>query len=213
MEKSRRQAPPPVIGLTTATVVERSMRRSLAYGFIAMVALGADSAFGDVRSRHLEPKTVGLASVGVFLAFGVLAVRRTISGLSDVSETRTGRRSGGGVLLLLTAAGYATVLFVVLGMVGVSATHLLVGGTVAGVILGIAAQQTLGNVFAGIVLTLAHPFRVGDRIRVRSGALGGVFEATVLAIGLTFVTVQADDGVYNLPNATLLAGGVGPAPS
>lgn len=189
------------------------MRRALVYGFVAVLALGADSAFGDVRSRHLEPKTMGLTCVGVFLVFGVLAVRRAISGLSDVSESRTGRRSGGGVLLLLTAAGYAVVLFVVLGMVGASAAHLLVGGTVAGVILGIAAQQTLGNVFAGIVLTLSHPFRVGDRIRVRSGALGGVFEATVLAIGLTFVTVQADDGVYNLPNATLLAGGVGPAPS
>ena len=189
------------------------MRRSLVFGFIAVLALGADSAFGDVRSRQFEPKTVGLTSVGVFLVFSVLAVRRAISGLSDVSETRTGRRSGGGVLLLLTAVGYAAVLFIVLGMIGVSATHLLVGGTVAGVILGIAAQQTLGNVFAGIVLTLAHPFRVGDRIRVRSGALGGVFEATVLAIGLTFVTVQADDGVYHLPNATLLAGGVGPAPS
>lgn len=188
------------------------MRRSVVYGAIAVVALGADSAFGDVRSHHLEPKTVGLTCVGVFLVSGVLAVRRTVSGLGDVTQTRTGRRSGG-VMLLLTAAGYLAILFVVLGMLGASAAHLLVGGTVAGVILGIAAQQALGNVFAGIVLTLAHPFRVGDRIRVRSGALGGVFEATVLAIGLTYVTVQADDGVYNLPNATLLAGGVGPAPS
>jgi hypothetical protein len=39
-----------------------------------------------------------------------------------------------------------------LSMLSVPVGHLLLGGAIAGVVLGIAAQQSLGNVFAGLVL-------------------------------------------------------------
>ena len=60
-----------------------------------------------------------------------------------------------------------------------------------------------------IVLLLARPFTVGDRVRVRSGALGGIFEATVLGMSLTYVTMRTDGGILKVPNSTLLAAGVG----
>ena len=49
---------------------------------------------------------------------------------------------------------------------------LAVGGAVTAVVLGLAAQQTLGNLFAGLVLLSTRPFRVGDRVRLIGGALG-----------------------------------------
>jgi hypothetical protein len=82
----------------------------------------------------------------------------------------------------------------------------------AGVVLGIAAQQSLGNVFAGVVLLLARPFGIGDHIRIRSGALGGIFEAWVLEMSLTYVTLQTDDGMFKIPNSAMLAAGVGQLP-
>jgi small-conductance mechanosensitive channel len=95
-------------------------------------------------------------------------------------------------------------------MLDVSIEHLLVGAGLAGVVLGIAAQQSLSNVFAALVLLLAHPFAVDDHIRIRSGALGGVFEARVLGISLTYVTLRTDDGVLKIPNSVMLATAVGP---
>jgi small conductance mechanosensitive channel len=39
-------------------------------------------------------------------------------------------------------------------------------------LVGLAAQQTLGNVIAGSVLATAQPFRVGDRVRLQGGRPG-----------------------------------------
>jgi small-conductance mechanosensitive channel len=101
--------------------------------------------------------------------------------------------------------------FIGLGMLGVTAQKLLLGGAITGVIVGIAAQQSLGNVFSGLVLMFAHPFRVGDFVRVRSGALGGVIEGKILNLGLTYVKIEIDGLPVNIPNSTLLAAAVGPA--
>ena len=40
--------------------------------------------------------------------------------------------------------------------------NLLVGGAVTGMVLGIAAQQSLSNVFAGLVLLFARPYIPGE---------------------------------------------------
>ncbi len=50
-----------------------------------------------------------------------------------------------------------------------------------------AAQQSLSNVFAGMVLLLARPVDVGDPVLIRSGALGGELRGNVVEIGITYV--------------------------
>ena len=62
--------------------------------------------------------------------------------------------------------------------------NLAVGGAFTAVIVGLAAQQTLGNLFAGIVLLSARPFRVGDRVRLQGGGLAGEIEGIVSSLGL-----------------------------
>jgi small-conductance mechanosensitive channel len=109
--------------------------------------------------------------------------------------------------------GYLIIICAELGLLDVSIDHLLVGAGLAGVVLGIAAQQSLGNVFASVVLLLAKPFSVGERIRIRSGALGGIFDATVLGVSLTYVTVRTDDGILKIPNSVMLATAAGPIDS
>lgn len=54
-------------------------------------------------------------------------------------------------------------------------TAVLAGGTVLAAVLGLALQETLGNVFAGIALHVEDSFEVGDVIR--SGEFFGVVEA------------------------------------
>ncbi len=117
---------------------------------------------------------------------------------------------GAAVRLVASGVGYVIIIFAELGLLDVSIEHLLVGAGLAGIVLGIAAQQSLSNVFAALVLLLARPFAVGDHIRIRSGALGGVFEAVVLGVSLTYVTMSTDDGVLKIPNSVMLATAVGP---
>ena len=67
--------------------------------------------------------------------------------------------------------GAFTTLLLTLVLFGVPVSQLVLGGALTTVFVSIAAQQALGNVFAGLVLMLARPFKVGDDIRLRAGAL------------------------------------------
>ncbi len=107
----------------------------------------------------------------------------------------------GFVIRLLTVA---VALIVALSVAGVEARTLALGGAAATVIVGLAAQQTLGNVFAGTVLLSARPFRVGDRVRLQGGPLAGQLEGTVGALGLLYTTFVTEEGSTMVPNSVVL---------
>lgn len=182
---------------------------SISLGVVSLASLVAGSAFGGVHATAVRPRVIAWTTSLMFVVFGVLATRRIARSLDNSISVRTIPAAGGAVRLLASGLGYVFVIFGVLGILDVSIAHLLVGAGLAGVVLGIAAQQSLGNAFAAVVLLLARPFTVGDRVRVRSGALGGILDATVLGMSLTYVTMRTEDGILKVPNSTLLAAGVG----
>jgi small-conductance mechanosensitive channel len=177
-------------------------------GIVAVAALVVGSEFGGFHTSALHPKVVDWICAAVVLTFGLFAVGRISRGVGDVVSIRVSAGAGGAVRLLSRAVGYLIVGCAVLGVLNVSIEHLLVGVGLAGIVLGLAAQPSLGNVFAGLVLLFSKPFGVGDHIRVRSGALGGIFDAWVRDVSLTYVTLQTDDGLLKVPNSAMLAAGV-----
>jgi small-conductance mechanosensitive channel len=81
-----------------------------------------------------------------------------------------------------------------------AASAALSSAAVLAVIIGFAAQSTLSNLVAGLVLALTQPIRLGDRVRVDER------DGVVEEIGLTFTYLRGDDGrriVY--PNSVLAA--------
>ncbi|MHB2022726.1 MAG: mechanosensitive ion channel family protein [Mycobacteriales bacterium] len=181
---------------------------------IAVAAIGflVVGGFGSVHARELHQRILAWVGAAGFAVTGALAVRRTADQFYRALSGRTGRSHAEVVRLLATIAGFAIVLFTTLGLLAVPVQHLLLGGALTGIIIGIAAQQALGNLFAGLVLLLARPFNVGDDIVVRAGSLGGIFNATVTGMGMTYVTLETDQGPLSVPNSVLLAAGIGPAP-
>jgi hypothetical protein len=181
-------------------------------GIIAVAALIIGSVYGNVHASTLNPKIIGWACAAGLVMFGILATARLSLALGHLVARQSVPAAEGAVRFISSAVGYLIVLFGTFEVLDVSVQRLLVGAGVAGVVLGIAAQQSLGNIFAGLVLIMARPFVVGDHIRIRSGALGGMFDAWVQEMSLTYVTVQTDDGQFKIPNTAMLAAGVGPVP-
>jgi small-conductance mechanosensitive channel len=175
---------------------------------VAVVALVVGSEFGKFHGAVLHQEVIGWSAAAVLLATGIIATRRLAAGLDNLISRRSLPAAGAAVRLLASGLGYVILIFFVFAVLGVSVERLLIGAGLTGVVLGIAAQQSLGNIFASLVLLFARPFGVGDRIRIRSGALG-VIDVTVLGIGLTYVTVQTEDGNLKIPNSVLLASGIG----
>lgn len=79
-------------------------------------------------------------------------------------------------------------------------TALLAGAGVASVVIGLAAQSTLGNLVAGVSMTIYRPFRLGDTLQV--AAPTGTEIGTVEHISLGYTTLRVQDGRFVvLPNS------------
>jgi small-conductance mechanosensitive channel len=78
------------------------------------------------------------------------------------------------------------------------------------VIIGIAAQQTMANFFAGLVLVTVRPMEIGENVVLRSGPLAGEYEGVVTDLGLFYVDMVTAQGPVKLPNAGVLAAAIGP---
>ena len=182
-------------------------------GTIVFIALGVGKAFGRISNSSIHAKVVAWSAALIILVAGAYAIRHLANALGRHLTRRSNLGAGATLGLVVTGVGYVILLFTLFGVLGVSAQHLLIGAGLAGVILGIAAQQSLGNIFAAVVLLVARPFVVGENIRIRSGVVG-VLDVKVLGIGVTYVTVRTEDGTLKIPNSVVLASGIGrPKPS
>ena len=112
----------------------------------------------------------------------------------------------------LLLVGIIGALLITLQLFHVPVAQLVVGTALTSVLLGIAAQQSLSNIFAGMVLLLSRPFRVGDAIQLHAGALGGQLQGVVTEIGITYIRLDTGETVMSVPNSQVLAAAVGPIP-
>jgi len=178
-------------------------------GAIAAEFWGVSGGYRGFREPgdHVQ-KIVWICGLAVFVVFGVSAAIGLSRKVRRAVQPLIGQAHAGVVRYVLVLAGMFTILVLTVAIVGVSPDKLVVGGAVTGVLLGIAAQQSLANLFAGLVLLFASPFRVGDRVRFRAGALSGEVEGVVTDLSLAYVRLETDQGRMLLPNAQALSAAV-----
>src|SRR3954466_6739675 len=145
-----------------------------------------------------------LAALGWWMARAVgQAIAPTFAKRVDVSNAGTL-----GFLIRLVLLGIT--LLVALRIAGLEARSLALGGAFTAVILGLAAQNTLGNVLSGLLLISARPFKIGERVRLQAGALAGQIEGTATGFGLLYVTFARGEDTILVPNSTVLMSAIVP---
>ena len=198
-----------------STLISARFWRSVIALVLAAVAAIASGLAGNRFSEWSAhgPTTPQLVAAGGALAFCLLAIFATI-GFSriarDLLEPRTGRAHAAVIRYTIVLAGGLANIIITLQLLKVPISNLLIGTAFTAVLLGIAGQQALGNVFAGVMLMLARPFSVGDQVRMRAGALGGEIQGTVTDIGISYTRVDSTEGLLSVPNALALTAVVGP---
>ena len=211
----------PQIDLSAQVAMVKAKTRPWKAIIALVLAIAAAAASGWAHSdfQHFfraDAVVHQIIAAATAVAFCVFASAATI-GLSgkarSVLEPVMGTGHAAVVRYALVLIGAITTLIVTLALFGVPIGQLLLGGALTSVFVGIAAQQALSNVFAGMVLLLAHPFRVGDAIRMRAGALSGEIDGTVTEIGITYVRLSTGSGVISIPNSQVLNAVVGPLPA
>ena len=199
--------------------VERGRRKTRPWKSIIALLLAIAAGVISHQARRnpfttndLTNQFIIYGAAVLFLIFGSTATYGRAGKARELLAPTAGMAQSAIVRYVILIVGAFTTLVVTLVLCGVDVTQLVLGGALTTVFLSIAAQQALGNVFAGLVLVFARPFKVGDAIRLQAGALGGAIDGIVTDIGITYVRVNTDGTVTSIPNSQVLNAVVGPIP-
>src|SRR5919198_1046393 len=147
---------------------------------------------------------VRVGTVAALIILGWWMARSLGKGLAPALFRRMDPGTAGIVGFLIRLATIVLVTVVALRIAGLHASTLAVGGAFTAVIVGLAAQQTLGNLFARLVLLSTRPFRVGERVRLVGGALAGSLEGIVSSLGLFYTDMVSGADRIMVPNSVVL---------
>jgi small-conductance mechanosensitive channel len=168
-----------------------------------------DPLLHAVRKDLLDPRAIvgalfwGVVFVGLAAVTATLirrAARRLEPRLSDV----TGFRFVSAFAQLLTYL-VAFILYAhLVPELRALGTALLAGVSVVSVVFGLAAQNTLGNLVAGLSLVLYRPVRVGDRVQTSSPK--GLITATVELVSLGYTILRdTEENAVIVPNSVMIS--------
>ncbi len=177
---------------------------------VAGIPLGESTAPAHARVSVDVGHTITICGAIAFFVLALVSTFAFARWARSVLERFAGADYGAIVRYVMILIGICVVVLTALSLLGFRVTQLLVGGAVTGVLITMAAQQSLANLFAGVMLQFARPFKVGDLVQVRSGALAGTIEGTVSEFSITYVRLETADGRVFLPNSQVLAAAVSP---
>jgi len=183
--------------------------------FVGVIVLFDHRAelIGTGPKSEVTPALETLVQVVTVIALLILgwAIARDLGrGLGPVLLRRVEPATAGTLGFITRLLTLLVTLVVALSVVDVKPAAIVGVAGVTAVILGLAAQQTLGNFFAGTVLISARPFRVGDRVRLQGGVLAGQIEGVVSSLGLLYTTFAVGQDSVMVPNSIVLGVAVRP---
>lgn len=166
------------------------------------------AAFVSIRLIKLPPNYLKVVEGTLFVLTVLLAAiainnvfKAILQWVQDTSEKKEFLRRFlplldiGEKIFVWTAA-----LMIVLKRFNYDISSLIVSMGVGSLAIGLAAQDTLSNMFGGLMLLFDQPFRVGDRIKLESGEFGDVLE-----IGLRSTKIKTvENYVLVVPNSQLV---------
>jgi small-conductance mechanosensitive channel len=180
----------------------RAWAAAIAGGVVMIIVLTVQTdVVRMVPERYAPPVRIGVLVAAA--AAGAITVHYLLQAFFHHSSQRGALAALQGVT---TWVAYGLLALFLTSALGVNLSGFLLGSAVLGVIIGAAAQSSLANLFAGLVISLAHPFRVGDWAHLRSTTSSGVeCDGVVVAIGAMYTTLLSGGQQLTVPNAMAMA--------
>ena len=142
------------------------------------------------------PVTFGdLLKFVLILSFSVLLSRIFTIYLRRSLKDRVSKDVGEPILKLLYYGSLIVVFIVILPLIGLDPSGFLLAGGVAGIVLGFASQNIVGNLVAGCFLMFERPIKIGDQVEI-NGIAGYVTDIRIIS-----TLIRTYDGLLvRLPN-------------
>lgn len=191
--------------------------------FIVLLVVAGAALYYSIYYFHLIPVSASLAiKLTVAAVLGFFVITFLGKEVSSVSRRALGERRGSMIFVVYRFLAYIALALALLAIVGVSGTGLLAGGTFAGLVLGLAGQTVLSNIISGLMIILARPYEVDDRVTFFTWQYGLIapayppkfysndflipgYSGTIRDIGLAYTLVQLDDSTsMKIPNSVMV---------
>lgn len=150
------------------------------------------------------------------LTFGVGITLLVSRAIREYVKANGIKQEAGTISTLFSIVSYSVVAIIALYLVHVNVTGLLISAGFLGIVLGLAAQSTLGNIFSGIAMIIARPFEPGDFITMQTWQYNKMpstyphdefipgYTGTVSKIGLLYTELVSDvNAPLYVPNGVL----------
>src|SRR6202167_4453767 len=184
-----------LVGMLGAFAVRRRKRAVTATTFLLL----SGSALIDGGSRFIPNELVSQkVAVAAFVLFLFGVIRLVLEFVDSV--TRRGRVHFSSITkdVLMLTLWFVVVMVVLYTDFGVQPLSILTTTTVFAAVLGFALQETLGNIFSGLSLSMGRPFEPGDWIR--SGTHVGQVKG--IAWRATTIVTRANERL-EIPNSVI----------
>jgi len=156
--------------------------------------------FWEIHSAIILPLVKNLTVAVIILVIG-MNISRGARRLIQKADLKRLQSDGTAVPLLQAVVRYGIIIIcaiMILNIFGVSTASLIAVLGAAGVAVGLALKDTLGNIASGIVLLFLGTFRKGEYIEF------GSFNGTVKEINLFTTILETPDGIYiSAPNSSI----------
>jgi small conductance mechanosensitive channel len=202
--------PSPLARQLRIQAVRRARRARWEALFLTPLIVAILWAYSHRRQLFGVDLPVRIVSVIALVILGWAFARALGRAVGPVLLRRLEPGTAGTVGFLIRLSALTASVLVALRIAGLSPQSLAVGGAFTAVIVGLAAQQTFGNLIAGMVLLSARPFRVGERVRFQAGAVAGQIEGVVTSLGLLYTTLSQGEDRTMIPNSVVLSAVVVP---
>ena len=174
------------------------------YSFVLVGGINLSVVWIDTQNSVLESLMPFFSAIYIIISASIASV--TIAHLVPVIMDRFTDKSNvtvSGSNPLLTFVFRAVIwfgaIYLALSEIGIELMGLLASLAVFSLIIGLAVQQTLGNIVNSFMLAIDRPFEVGDRIEV-DGMLGSVASVGILSTKI----LTREEKLVVIPNNTLV---------
>jgi small-conductance mechanosensitive channel len=192
-------------------VSETTVRGKVHFGVLAVVliliAIFAAFRFALYTLERVYGITVPYPEITITLTWAIIALIG-VWVLGHTIQTTTaplvGQRAASNTSKIVQIVLALGILIATLANLHIDITGYLVSLGVTAVVVGFAAQTTIGNLIAGMLVLISKPFRKGDYIKVN--IVGGPIEGTIDEISFLRSRIFTNDGIsISVPNTVMLA--------
>ncbi|MGC8888898.1 MAG: mechanosensitive ion channel family protein [Candidatus Micrarchaeia archaeon] len=197
----------------------KNKKNHLLLEFSIAVIIGlivASIIYSIVDSLNMSSYLKSLALAITTLAVGIIISTIIARLIKEYIILNGVKQEASTISTLFEIIAYTTVAIIALYLVHINVTGLLISAGFLGIILGLAAQSTMGNIFSGISMIIAKPFGPGDSITIQTWHFNKLpstypheeyipgYEGTVVKIGLLYTELldENNEPIY-IPNGAL----------